>query len=88
MKSRWIHAGLILTVCLAGAAQQAVRAGQPLELTAEFAAVREKIRPRPEEELWKKIPWETSLLEARRIAAGAGKPLFVWSMDGHPLCLG
>ena len=61
---------------------------RPLELPAEFAAIRETIAPRPEEELWKKIPWKTSLLEARQVAAKQGKPLFVWSMDGHPLCLG
>jgi hypothetical protein len=61
---------------------------RPLKLPAEFAAIRRTIAPRPEEELWKKIPWKTSLLEARQVAAKQGKPLFVWSMDGHPLCLG
>jgi hypothetical protein len=48
---------------------------QPLQVSPEFAAVREKIAPKPEEELWKKIPWKTSLLEARQVAAKQGKPL-------------
>ena len=61
---------------------------KPLELPPEFAAIRDTIAPRPEEELWKKIPWKTSLLDARQAAAKQGKPIFVWSMDGHPLCLG
>jgi hypothetical protein len=61
---------------------------RPLELSREFATVRDTIAPKPEEELWKTIPWKTSLLEARQVAAAQGKPIFVWSMDGHPLCLG
>jgi hypothetical protein len=71
-----------------GAGEPARSADVPPGLTAEFAAVRDRIRPRAEEELWKTIPWKTSLLEARQVASRAGKPLFVWSMDGHPLCLG
>ena len=81
-----IQVGLWLSLCIECQAQTASR--RPLELPAEFAAVRETIAPKPEEELWKKIPWKTSLLEARQLAAKQGKPIFLWSMDGHPLCLG
>lgn len=89
MRAWLVRAGLILGACLAGGADEPARSPRkPLELSAEFAAVRDKIAPRPEEELWKQIPWKTSLLEARQVAAREGKPLFVWSMDGHPLCLG
>ena len=38
-----------------------------------------------QEEIWKTIPWKTSLLDAQREAAEADKPIFIWAMDGHPL---
>jgi len=34
---------------------------------------------------WRTIPWQTSLIEAQNLAAKEGKPIFIWSMDGHPL---
>ncbi len=81
-----IHAGLLFTLVAGATAQSSSRA--PLKLPPEFAAVRDLVTPRPDEELWKTIPWKTSLLEARALAAQQGKPIFLWSMDGHPLCAG
>jgi hypothetical protein len=43
------------------------------------------IKPSPAEQGWEKIPWLTSLWEARKQAAAAGKPILLWEMDGHPL---
>ncbi len=43
------------------------------------------IRPRQEELRWLDIPWRTALGGARREAAEAGRPLFVWAMHGDPL---
>ena len=37
------------------------------------------------DEPWRTIPWRTSLLDAQRVAASEGKPIFIWAMDGHPL---
>jgi len=37
------------------------------------------------DEKWMTIPWKTDLLEARDAAAKEGKPVFLWSMNGHPL---
>ena len=37
------------------------------------------------EDAWAKIPWLTDLTQARRVAAGQGKPILLWEMDGHPL---
>lgn len=37
------------------------------------------------DEPWRTIPWKIKLLEARKAAAGEGKPIFIWAMDGHPL---
>lgn len=39
----------------------------------------------PEMALWKTVPWQTSLLKAQNMAAREKKPIFIWSMDGHPL---
>lgn len=50
----------------------------------EFDRLFDEIAP-PEGELWRSIPWNTSLLDAQATAAEARKPLFIWAMDGHPL---
>ena len=47
-----------------------------------FAKVQKLIKPLAGESLWRHIPWETSLNEARRKAAAAGKPLLIWSGGG------
>jgi len=39
----------------------------------------------PGKGLWRTVPWQTSLLKAQHIAARDKKPIFIWSMDGHPL---
>ena len=36
-------------------------------------------------ETWETIPWGLDLLRARARSAREGKPLFIWSMNGHPL---
>ena len=54
------------------------------ELTVErFRELHQQLQPG--EELWRTIPWETSLLQAQALAAEQKKPLFIWAMDGHPL---
>lgn len=40
---------------------------------------------RSDPEAWEKVPFRTDLLEAREEAARTGRPLFLWSMNGHPL---
>jgi hypothetical protein len=37
------------------------------------------------EEKWQTIPWRTDLIAARDEASDAKKPVFLWSMNGHPL---
>jgi hypothetical protein len=56
---------------------------EPLD-AKQFAALHASIVPR-EEEAWQTIPWQIDLLAARELAASAKKPLFIWSMNGHPL---
>ena len=50
---------------------------------AEFKKLHAELEPQGEK--WKSIPWETDLLKAQRMAAKDNKPIFIWSMDGHPL---
>ena len=49
------------------------------------AALRALILPTEAESDWLRIPWRTSLWEARRVAAREGKPILLWEMDGNPL---
>ena len=53
----------------------------------EFEKLHKDLQP-PKAEPWLSIPWKTNLLEARAAAAEQKKPIFIWSMDGHPLGCG
>ena len=52
---------------------------------SDLPALRKLIDPRPGELRWKQIPWSTDLWKARAAASRTGKPILLWSMDGHPL---
>ncbi len=43
------------------------------------------ILPKPEDERWLQINWQSDLMKARAEAQRLGRPLFLWVMDGHPL---
>jgi hypothetical protein len=79
----WL-AGCVLAVVLF---RMTAPAADPASLfTAErFSELHGLIRPQPNEEKWTQIHWLTSLWEARRQAAEAGKPILLWEMDGNPL---
>jgi len=53
----------------------------------EFEKLHRELQP-PKDEAWLSIPWKTSLLEARDLAAEQKKLILIWSMDGHPLGCG
>jgi hypothetical protein len=53
----------------------------PPDLDAKIAAV----LPTPEEDAFLRIPWRFNILQARSESSRTGKPLFIWSMNGHPL---
>lgn len=58
----------------------------PLSLLEEqFEKLHQLIQPRESELSWQQIPWHPDLWTARREAARAGKPIYLWEMDGHPL---
>jgi hypothetical protein len=64
----------------------AVPIARAQELTdTSFAALRTQILPRPDELLWREIPWRPALWPAVAEASEAGKPILLWAMNGHPL---
>jgi hypothetical protein len=73
---------LICALSLAGGLS--AHAVEPLTAD-QFADVQRLIKPTTKEDRWNRIPWQSSLWEARRLAAAKGKPIFLWEMDGHPL---
>ena len=54
-------------------------------LASDLDAKIAPILPRPEEEKWLSIPWQTDLNQARDFAAKEGKPMFFWIMNGDPM---
>ncbi len=73
---------------LLAAVATAAAADRPALTDAEYANALEAIRPTSGEDLYDRIPWQTSLWEARQKAAKEGKPILLWEMDGHPLGCG
>ncbi len=55
---------------------------------ARFAGVRKAVLPADGEDDFARIPWMTSIWDARVKAAKEGKPILLWEMDGHPLGCG
>ncbi|HET6574901.1 MAG TPA: hypothetical protein VFG68_14945 [Fimbriiglobus sp.] len=60
----------------------------PLLTDAEAATILKAVRPAAGEDAYARVPWLTSLWEARKKAAAEGKPILLWEMDGHPLGCG
>ena len=54
----------------------------------DIEALKDLIKPRPEETRWEQIPWRVDLWDARRLAALEGKPIMLWEMDGNPMGCG
>jgi len=52
--------------------------------TEEFEKLHQQLQP-DAGEVWRSIPWQTSLLEAQAAAVREKKLIFIWAMDGHPL---
>ena len=75
-----VRSSLALFGCLVICAQ----AGETIP-AENFDRLHALVKPKASEQTWERIPWLTSLWEARRQAAAAGKPILLWEMDGHPL---
>jgi hypothetical protein len=82
--------GLLLAVAaffLRPASTTAAAPGEQLT-EAKFDGVRKAVLPADGEDDFAKIPWLTSIWDARVKAAKEGKPILLWEMDGHPLGCG
>ena len=79
--------GMKIALCVLLAITTAAGAGSGDELTAvNVATLHQLIQPKPGELIWRdSIAWRTDLWRARQEAAAAGKPIYLWEMDGHPL---
>lgn len=73
----------ICIITLLALAQPAIAV--PAVDSVNFDRLHALMQPSAEELKWRKIPWRTSLWQARIDAAAAGKPIYLWEMDGHPL---
>ncbi len=51
----------------------------------EWEELHRLLLPQPGESKWLRVPWRTDLAAARREAAAADKPLFVWRCGGGEL---
>lgn len=48
-------------------------------------ALRDALRPSEQEQVWRQVGWRPTFAEAVLEARAAGKPVFLWAMNGHPL---
>lgn len=56
-----------------------------LEITSQnVVAWKEHIRPTEQELQWKKIAWHPDLKSGLEEASKSGKPILLWTMNGHP----
>jgi hypothetical protein len=77
--TRWVAPALLL----GGLASLPV-AAPPLN-PDQFDELFECIKPALRDDAWARVPWLTSLWQARQRAAREGKPILLWEMDGNPL---
>lgn len=45
----------------------------------------DSVLPKPEEERWLRINWQSNIMKARLESQHAGKPMLIWVMDGNVL---
>ncbi len=69
---------------LFGVASLSAQTPIPALNDASFRALHEQVVPHARE-TWETIPWRVDLLVAVREAETTGRPLFLWTMNGHPL---
>ncbi|KAF0244885.1 MAG: hypothetical protein FD180_2106 [Planctomycetota bacterium] len=78
---RFLSAAALTLAALGASAQPA----DPVLSDQNLAATRDTILPKPEEEKWRAIPWRTSYWTAVLDGNKAGRPVLLWTMNGHPL---
>jgi len=87
----FLAAGALVAVGLFTAARvrpEPVVTPPPAMTDVEFTKLLAAVRPCAGEDEFDKVPWLTSIWDAREAAAKAGKPILLLEMDGHPLGCG
>ena len=51
---------------------------------ATFTELHTQLQP-PENEAWRELPWQDSILKARTLAGTQKKPVYMLVRSGHPL---
>jgi sterol desaturase/sphingolipid hydroxylase (fatty acid hydroxylase superfamily) len=51
---------------------------------ATFTKLHAQLQP-PQDEAWRELPWQDSILKARTLAAMQKKPIYMLVRSGHPL---
>jgi hypothetical protein len=79
-------AALVPSSPLAGQTPEGSPARAKVELNDQnYAEWRKHILPDTGELAWQQIPWATTFKDGIVAADAAGKPLLLWTMNGHPL---
>ena len=79
-------AALVPSSPLAGQTPDVPPARAKVELNDQnYADWRKHILPDTGELAWQQIPWATTFKDGIVAADAAGKPLLLWTMNGHPL---
>jgi hypothetical protein len=79
-------AALVPSGPLAGQTPEGPPARAKVELNdRNYAEWRKHILPDTGELAWQQIPWATTFKDGIVAADAAGKPLLLWTMNGHPL---
>jgi len=52
---------------------------------ASLAALIQQVVPKPDELVWRAIPWRATLRAGLLDATTERKPVLLWAMNGHPL---
>lgn len=80
---RWITpVALVLAAAVPTLAQDTVEYEATAETSDEWA---EFIRPSDDELAWERIGWRPSFWPAVEEARRLGRPILLWTMNGHPL---
>jgi hypothetical protein len=61
----------------------ALQAAEPAPIAADqLDKLQQMIKPQPDELLWMKVPWVTSITLARHQAAAENKPILIFAVAG------
>jgi hypothetical protein len=73
----------VLLVAAALVVCPAIRAAELAPISADqLDKLQQMIKPQPDELLWMKVPWVTSITLARHQAAVENKPILIFSVAG------